>query len=160
MPTRALLDFPASIRPLLSAATNTTAQTPAFASRLPPTRNTIRTYYSHETPQPPPYPATESAILSAAFCHVPAHGFTKDALRAGARDAGYLDATTNLFPRGEYELVMWHLRTQRLGLRDRVQFADQGAEGLTAKVRALVLGRLAGNVDAQVVGRWQEVCTT
>lgn len=52
--------------------------------------------------------------------------------------------------------------SQRLGLKDAVQFPaepDGGGKrmGVGAKVRALLLARLRGNVDAQVVGRWQEV---
>jgi len=120
------------------------------------TQPTLRAYHSYESEQPAPYPPQESAILSAALSHVPTQGFTQAALRSGARDAGFVDASANLFPRGEFELVMWHLTTQRLGLKDRIQFIE-GQEGVGRRVRALVLERLRGNVDAGVVGRWQEV---
>lgn len=144
-PTRALLQYPASIRPLMLAATISRA----------------RSYHSYEQTTPPPYPEAETAILSSALSHVPTLGFTVDALRAGARDAGFRDASSNLFPRAEFELVMYHLQTQRLGLGHRVQFPapEEGKKGMGvgAKVRALVLERLRGNVEAGVVGRWQEV---
>lgn len=134
--TRKLFQPPVSFRPLLST----------------------RTYYSYETPLPPPYPPTETAILSSALLHVPSSGWTPQSLRQGARDAGYLDASTNLFPKAEFELVLYHLRTQRLGLKERVQFAEEAGLGVTGKVRALVMERLRGNVEVGVQGRWQEVC--
>jgi ubiquinone biosynthesis protein COQ9 len=77
-------------------------------------------------------------------------------------DAGYLAASTNLFPRGPFELVNFHLVTQRLGLRERVQFVDEREKGkgmgVGRKVRALTWARLRGNEEAGVVGRWDEVC--
>lgn len=116
----------------------------------------IRTYYSYETEPRPPYPETETAILSAALKHIPTEGFTQVALRCGLRDVGYLDASSNLFPRGEFEMVMYHLQTQRLGLKDRIQFPEEQL-GVGRKVRSLVMERLRGNVDSGVLARWQEV---
>lgn len=52
---------------------------------------------------------------------------------------------------------MYHLRTQRLGLKDRVQFPEEAALGMTRKVKSLVMERLRGNVEVGVQGRWQEV---
>ncbi|KAI4734219.1 ubiquinone biosynthesis protein COQ9 [Aureobasidium sp. EXF-12298] len=117
---------------------------------------TTRTYYSYETPLPPPYPPTETAILSSALSHVPTTGWTNLSLRNGARDAGYLDVSTNLFPKAEFELVLYHLRTQRLGLKDRVQFPEETALGATRKVKSLVMERIRGNVEVDVQQRWQE----
>jgi len=124
---------------------------------LPRLSATKRTYYSYETPLPPPYPPTETSILSSALTHVPTTGWTQLSLRNGARDAGYLDVTTNLFPKAEFELVLYHLRTQRLGLKDRVQFPEEAAIGQTRKVKSLVMERIRGNVDVDVQSRWQEV---
>jgi len=73
----------------------------------------------------------------------------------GAKDAGYLDISTNLFPKGPFELVKYHLVTQRLGLKDRIQFPDEQM-GVGRKVRSLVLERLRANFDVGVIGRWQE----
>ncbi|KAL1303853.1 hypothetical protein AAFC00_000309 [Neodothiora populina] len=137
----------------LSTTTTTTAAASSTSQLLPRPKQS-RTYHSYETPQPPPYPPVETSILSAAFTHVPSTGFTQTSLRLGALDAGYREASTNHFPRGEFELVMWHLRTQRTGLHSRVQFPSPPEEGqlgklgVGAKVRALVLERLRGNVDA------------
>jgi ubiquinone biosynthesis protein COQ9 len=86
---------------------------------------------------------------------VPTLGFTKEALSLGAKDAGYLEVSTNLFPKGTFDLVMYHLVTQRLGLKDRIQFLDEKM-GVGRKVRSLVLERLRANADAGVVPRWQE----
>ena len=112
-------------------------------------------YHSYEHDEPPPYRDTENAILSSALARVPAHGFTKQTLTLGAKDAGYLEVSANLFPKGAFELVMYHLVTQRLGLKDRIQFTDEKL-GVGRKVRSLVLERLRANVDAGVVPRWQE----
>lgn len=114
-------------------------------------------YHSYDYAHPPPFPAAESQILSSAYAHVPAHGFTIDALKLGARDAGYLDASTNLFPRGVFDLINYHLVTQRLALKDTVQFTEKEGEkmGVGRKVRALTLARLRANEP--VVHRWQEV---
>jgi ubiquinone biosynthesis protein COQ9 len=124
-----------------------------------------RTYH---TTSPSSYHPPQSTILTAALTHVPTHGFTPAALRLGARDAGYLDATANLFPRGAYELVLFHLEAQRRGLWARVAAkAEMGQNqdgekartgvGVREKVCALVLERLRGNVDAGVDRKWGEV---
>ena len=114
---------------------------------------------------PSPYSRVESSILSAALRHVPQLGFTPDALAAGSRDAGYLDASAAAFTRGAFELVNYHLVTRRLALREEVQFAEASAAskadgkplGVGAKVRALALHRLRANAD--VLHQWQEVST-
>ena len=118
------------------------------------TRYTNRSYHSYEHDEPPPFNETENAILSAALSHVPTHGFTTTSLSHGARDAGYLDASVNLFPRGAFDLVNYHLITQRLALKDHVQFPEQKL-GVGAKVRLLALQRLWRNKP--IIQRWQEV---
>jgi ubiquinone biosynthesis protein COQ9 len=133
------------------------------ASLRPPAVGRQRcSYHSHEISQPPPFPAAESAILSAAISHVPHYGFTADALKLGARDAGYLDVSTNLLPRGVYDLINYHLVTQRLALKDSVQFPSAGDQskglGLGSKVRTLALARLRAN--EAIIHRWQEVGIT
>jgi len=50
-------------------------------------------------------------------------------------------------------LVEYHLVTQRLGLKNRVQFPDEST-GVGRRVRALALERLRGNEP--VIRRWQE----
>ena len=116
-------------------------------------------YHSYEYSQPAPFSASESAILSSAITHVPQYGFTSTALKLGTRDAGYLDVSTNLFPHGVFDLVNYHLVTQRLALKDTVQFpADREGPGKTlgvgAKVRTLALTRLRAN--RLIIHRWQE----
>ena len=116
-------------------------------------------YHSYDYAQPPPFPPAEAAILSSAYAHVPNHGFTIDALKLGARDCGYLDVSTNLLPRGVFDLVNYHLVTQRLALKDNVQFPKQSESGkkmgVGSKVRSLTLARLRANEP--VIHRWQEV---
>ena len=117
--------------------------------------STLRSlYHSYEHEPPAAYPANEEAILSAALKHVSQYGFTREALTSGANDAGYLDISTNLFPKGVFELVRYHLITQRLGLQTKVQFPEQRM-GVGIKVRTLILERLRGNAEADVVRHWQ-----
>jgi ubiquinone biosynthesis protein COQ9 len=133
--------------------------------RTPPLRSIasrqVLFYHSYEHPEPPPFAPTESAILSAALSHVPNYGFTTAALKFGARDAGYLDVSTNLLPRGVFELVNYHLVMQRLALKDSVQFPGETELGsgkrigVGAKVRTLTMARLRANEP--VLHRWQEV---
>jgi ubiquinone biosynthesis protein COQ9 len=130
---------------------STVRTAPAFKQRC--------AYHSYDYAQPPPFPPAEAKILSSAYAHVPNHGFTIDSLKLGARDAGYLDASTNLFPRGVFDLINYHLVMQRLALKESVQFPDEkdGKRiGVGSKVRSLTLARLRANEP--VLHRWQEVC--
>lgn len=120
-----------------------------------------RTYHSYDHPPPPgPFSSTENSILSASLPHIPSHGFTLTSLSLGAKDAGYIDASTNLFPQGPFALVHYHLMTQRLGLAEKTVILEtgEGAKplGTGAKVQKLTWERLMGNKN--VVHRWQEVC--
>ncbi|KAF2152763.1 ubiquinone biosynthesis protein COQ9 [Myriangium duriaei CBS 260.36] len=114
-----------------------------------------RAYHSPTDPPPQPYTSNESAILSSALSYVPTTGFTLTSLRSGLSDQGYRPVSTALFPRGPFELVRYHLITQRLSLRDRIVFPDTETS-VGRKVRALILARLQGNVDAGVVEKWSE----
>jgi ubiquinone biosynthesis protein COQ9 len=116
----------------------------------------MRTYFSIHHPDPPIFQETQQRILSAALACVPEHGFTERALSLGAKDAGYLDVTVQLFPRGAFDLINYHLVTQRLALKDHVQFPEGEKLGLGAKVRALAMARLRANKD--VIHQWQGVC--
>ncbi|MCJ1381917.1 Ubiquinone biosynthesis protein coq9, mitochondrial [Xylographa soralifera] len=125
---------------------------PAFTKRCP-VSPFHRSYHSYEHDPESPFTDAEDSILSAALNHVPSQGFTTLALTRGAEDAGYLDISTNLFPRGPFDLINYHLVTQRLALKDHVQFPDPSI-GVGAKVRTLALQRLRGNKD--IIHRWQE----
>lgn len=114
-----------------------------------------RAYHSYEHSQPAPYPEPEAAILSSALSHVPVYGFTRNALTLGVKDAGHPEISANLFSKPAFELVEYHLVTQRMGLGDRIQFLNEQM-GVGRRVRSLVLERLRGNVDAGVVAKWQE----
>ncbi|KAI1277794.1 ubiquinone biosynthesis protein COQ9 [Xylaria sp. FL0933] len=120
-----------------------------------------RRFHSYDHPAPAgPFNASEQAILAAAYKHVPEHGFTQRALALGARDAGYLDISTNLVPEGPFSLIRYHLVTQREALaprRDAIFSEDDDAKNLTtvpARVERLTWERLLGN--REVNHRWQE----
>jgi ubiquinone biosynthesis protein COQ9 len=125
--------------------------------------SSLRTYHSHNHPPPPgPFTPVESTILSASVPHIPSHGFTLTSLSLGAKDAGYIDASTNLFPRGAFALVHWHLYTHRMALSKQRGIISpevregEKAPGVGTKVKLLTWERLMGN--REIVHRWQEVC--
>ena len=124
-----------------------------------------RPYYTQGSRPDAAFPPAETAILSSAISHVPNHGFSRQAMLLGAQDAGYIPASLALFPSGSFDLVKFHLITQRLALKDNVQFprtSDSGANktaspkpiGVAAKIRLLSLTRLRAN--ASVIHRYQE----
>src|SRR5690349_10723921 len=88
----------------------------ALASRPAPV--CARKYHSTDFPTiPSPFSPQETKILTAALAQVPTYGFTTTALGIGAREAGYLDITTNLFPSGAFDLVRFHLWREREALK-------------------------------------------
>ncbi|KAI1452969.1 ubiquinone biosynthesis protein COQ9 [Annulohypoxylon moriforme] len=121
-----------------------------------------RSYQSHDHPPPPGvFSAAEQAILSAAYRHVPEHGFTQHALSLGARDAGYLDISTNILPEGPFSLIKYHLVTQREALAPHSESIFNSQEegtllplGVPDRVERLTWERLLGN--REVNHRWQE----
>jgi ubiquinone biosynthesis protein COQ9 len=123
----------------------------------------LRPYHSYDHPPPPgPFTPTESSILSAAIPHIPSHGFTHTTLSLGTKDAGYIDASTNLFPNGTFSLVHYHLYTQRLALAKHEHILSPALKerekvpGVGWKVKALTWERLMAN--REIIHRWQEVC--
>jgi ubiquinone biosynthesis protein COQ9 len=114
--------------------------------------------YSHP-PSLGPFNPVEHAILSASIPYVPAHGFTLTSLTLGAKDVGYHDVTTNLFPKGEFSIVHYHLVNQRLRLAQLQQAIVSSPHEkrleVDSMVAALTWERLLGN--KQLIHRWQEV---
>src|SRR3954447_24827124 len=100
----------------------TTAARAASARRGAVVPTQVRTYYSIYHPEPSPFPPIQTQILTSAIQHVPRLGFSQSALLAGAKEHDYREVTLNLFPRGVYDLIHFYLVTQRLNLKDRVQF--------------------------------------
>ncbi|KAH8645618.1 COQ9-domain-containing protein [Xylariales sp. PMI_506] len=136
------------------------------ASQVPQSlRLTFRcSYHSYDHPPPPGvFNSSERAILSAAYAHVPEHGFTNHALNLGARDAGYLDISTNLLPEGPFSLIKYHLVSKREALAPRskeLYTADGEATAAASlpkveeKVERLTWERLL--LNQAVIHRWQE----
>ena len=113
----------------------------------------IRSYHSTRyAPPPPPHNRAEASILAAALLHVPTHGFTTTSLTHGARDTGYLDISPTIFPRGAFDLVQYHLDTQRRALETSVALTPDMS--IPRKIRALCVARLRGNEP--VIGRLGE----
>ncbi|ROT42704.1 ubiquinone biosynthesis protein COQ9 [Sodiomyces alkalinus F11] len=133
---------------------------------LPPstTRTAFGRHCYHSYDHPPAvavsYGSTEQAILSAAYTHVPQHGFSQRALALGAEDAGYPTISASVLPDGAFSLIRYHLVTRREELSGKTKtiFGEKnlGAQQLStaARVEQLTWERLLGNKD--VVHRWQE----
>lgn len=98
---------------------------------------------------------------------MPEHGFGELALARGIADAGYPDVSTNLFPRGVFDLVHYHLVTQRHALKTchlegPSRPAEHGRAGgeveqdeeVRRRVRQLLWSRLLAN--RSIIHRWHE----
>lgn len=114
-----------------------------------------RTYYSEHHPEPRPFPEAQEKILSAAMRHVPSTGFSSKALIEGAKESGYLEVSIQLFPRGVFDLINYHLVTQRLALKDRVRFPEDSKLGVGQKIRTLTIERLRANTN--IIHQWRGV---
>jgi ubiquinone biosynthesis protein COQ9 len=125
-------------------------------------------FHSYDHPEgTKPFSETEQSLLSAAYKHVPEHGFTSRALSLGAQDAGFPDISPGVLADGPFSLVRYHLVTQRemLATRSKALFADgEGKDGnvqhlgIGAKVELVTWERLMGNKE--IIHRWQEVLYT
>lgn len=118
-------------------------------------------YHSYDHPSATTsFTTSERAILSAAYKHVPEHGFSQGALSMGAKEAGFPDISTSILPDGMFSLIRYHLVTRREELATmNKQIYGNEAEGKTArvseKVERLTWERLMANQD--IIRRWQEV---
>ena len=138
--------------PWTRAARQCTCRPSRFSAS--PTPASVHAYHSISTPtQPPPYQPAVFKILSAAHQYVPVHGFTQFAMIKGIENAGYSPPSLSLFPRGTFELVMFHLITQRLGLRKKmpwfamIQNGGSHAKGdVASSVHYALLARLRANI--------------
>ncbi|KAG5297225.1 ubiquinone biosynthesis protein COQ9 [Histoplasma ohiense] len=131
-----------------------------------------RFYHSdfHPTPEPPAdtYTPEQSAILSAAVNHIPEFGFTTRSLTLGARDAGYLDVSLQLFPDGgEMNLITYWLRSRRGMLRQKTKSGELfgmseageiGGLSVEEKVLILILERL--KMNEEIIEHWQDALAT
>lgn len=119
---------------------------------------TNRAYHSYDHPDlTSSFHPHEKTILSAAYKHVPQHGFSRKALTLGAKDAGYLDISTSVLPDGPFSLIRYHLVTRREGLAAKSKniFGESSEASVSDKVERLTWERLQGN--EAIVDRWQEV---
>ncbi|RAK76151.1 uncharacterized protein BO72DRAFT_406703 [Aspergillus fijiensis CBS 313.89] len=136
--------------------TITSRTTPSRPNRLSPS---TRTYHSdHHPTQPHDYTNSQTTILSAALHHVPTHGFSRNALTLGARDAGFLDVSVQLLPRGEFDLILFWLASRRGLLRSKVEsdglFSAGPVLSVDDKIQILLMERL--RMNAEVKDQWQD----
>lgn len=73
----------------------------------------------------------------------------------GAIDAGYREVSTQLFPRGAFDLINYYLVSRRLALKNQVQFPEDTTLSVGGKVRTLTLERLRAN--GNIIHQWQGV---
>ena len=141
---------------MASISTRSATRLASTTRRIIPT--TRRAFHSYDHPSATsPFGTTEEDILSAAYKHVPEHGFSQRSLGLGARDAGYLDISPSVLSDGTFSLIRYHLVTQRQNLAStsREIFKNNEKIGPGAKVAALTWERLLANRD--VIHHWQEV---
>ncbi|EPQ64103.1 Bgt-1672 [Blumeria graminis f. sp. tritici] len=111
-----------------------------------------RLYHSYDHAAPlGPFSNAQCRILAAALGHVGKYGFTLTTLGLGANEAGYIDASTHLFPDAAFSLVHYHLYTQRLAL---AACPPPPSADVESRIRAYTWERLRAN--HQVIGRWPE----
>jgi ubiquinone biosynthesis protein COQ9 len=122
-------------------------------------RNPTRPYHSYDHPSPPPYSSTAETILSASLKHVPQHGFTSTSLKLGARDTSHLPISTNLFPQGPFDLILYWLSSRRLLLKEAslpttTTTTTTTPSNIDDRIRAILLERLSMNRRASIVSSW------
>ena len=144
------------IRSSSNSCTSRSLPLACFQNTLKSLAWTRRSYHSQDHDRPPPFSHTESTILSSALSHIPAYGFSEASLLNGLHDAGYPEVSVNLFPRGIFDLIIYHLVSQRQALRDAVQFPSGNEISTGAKVRSLITHRLLSN--REINRHWQQVC--
>ncbi|KAF3029978.1 Ubiquinone biosynthesis protein coq9, mitochondrial [Penicillium rubens] len=164
--------LPQSIRQTRAITITTLQPTPTRPTQTTrtskPRQLPQRTYHSalHARLPDHSYTNSQTAILTSALAHVPAHGFTATALTLGARDAGFLDVSVQLLPRAEFDLILFWLASRRGLLRGQVEegglfrriAAEKGKDvhelSVEERVRGLILERL--RMNAEVKGVWQD----
>jgi len=119
---------------------------------LRPNIQCSRFYRSPNHPPSPTYSPLQHKILSTALTLVPSSGFTQQTLTEAAKQSGYHEITHNLFPRGPWSIIEYHLETQREKLSS-IPLED-GRIG--KNIRTLCVARLEGNKE--IIQRWREVC--
>ncbi|TID03818.1 Ubiquinone biosynthesis protein coq9, mitochondrial [Colletotrichum higginsianum] len=142
-------------RPAAGVAFRSLRQYPRASSASP---QPSRPYHSYDhLDSTPSFRSHEQTILSAAYKHVPEHGFSYKALALGARDTGYLDISTSVLPDGPFSLIRYHLVTRREGLAAKSSQVPGGSSqtGVQEKVERLTWERLLENEP--IIDRWQEV---
>jgi ubiquinone biosynthesis protein COQ9 len=166
--------LPQSIRQTRAITTTTLQSTPTRPAQTTtrtskPKQLPHRTYHSalHARLPDHSYTNSQTAILTSALAHVPAHGFTATALTLGARDAGFLDVSVQLLPHAEFDLILFWLASRRGLLRGQVEegglfrriAAEKGKDvhelSVEERVRGLILERLRMNAEVKDV--WQDV---
>ncbi|KAJ5281064.1 hypothetical protein N7478_006436 [Penicillium angulare] len=168
-PTRCIAA--SSIRPTRQIKTQP-LRSPRTPTPTPISTLQTRSYHSSLHPSLPPHAYTNSqiAILEASLTHVPTHGFTHASLTLGARDAGFLDVSVQLFPRGEFDLILFYLASRRGLLRAKIESSDffrefatkngldasslEGKDKVDTKIKMLILERLRMNEDIR--DQWQD----
>jgi ubiquinone biosynthesis protein COQ9 len=147
------------IRPQYPVSTQAQAQVQAQAQIRQ--RRPYHSHFQSVFPTTHEYTHSQTAILSTALEHVPEHGFTLEALTLGARDAGFLDVSVQLFSRREFDLVLFWLASRRGLLKGKVEeeeeegLFDKSRLSVDEKVKVLVMQRL--RMNEKIVHRWQDV---
>ncbi|KND03526.1 rpsU-divergently transcribed protein [Spizellomyces punctatus DAOM BR117] len=97
---------------------------------------------------------TATHILEASLKHVPQHGWTVQALGAGASDLGYPSVLHGLFPRGGVDLIDYFLKKSKREMKAEMEKLDLESMKITAKIRTACITRL--KLTGPYISRWPE----
>lgn len=88
-------------------------------------------------------PQTE--ILQKALTLVPKYGFQHKAILEASREKGFSDAIQSLFPHGTYDLIHYHLVTERRNLKKFIELDEFKLLNEAERLKYLVKKRLQAN---------------
>ncbi|KAK9360469.1 ubiquinone biosynthesis protein coq9, mitochondrial [Lipomyces starkeyi] len=128
---------------------------PAHLSKAPFSCVRRRSYHSYDHLPYNRYTPSQEKMLSSALKHVPEYGFVKHSLVQGCRDAGYLDATHAVFQAGVFDLVKFHLYTERNKLAAlKPQIDEEEGKSIGRRIRRYCTERLKANEP--IISKWTE----
>uniref|UniRef100_H3GBW5 Ubiquinone biosynthesis protein n=1 Tax=Phytophthora ramorum TaxID=164328 RepID=H3GBW5_PHYRM len=111
---------------------------------------------SEEKAQPEAAVDPEQRILAKAISHVVVHGWTIEALAAGATDLGYPSVAHGMFPRGAVELVEYFMDSCHDKLRETLIVNTEKLQAMTVAERLKFGVRMRLEMLEPVLATWPQ----
>ncbi|KAI8816795.1 COQ9-domain-containing protein [Fimicolochytrium jonesii] len=96
----------------------------------------------------------KTRLAETALSHVPAKGWTIDALAAAAKDLGYPSVLHGLFPGGGADLIDYFLRKSKNEMRAELEGMDLSSMRIPVKIRTACVKRL--QLTAPFISKWPD----